>query len=96
LAVRYKLQIRPEDREYLHRVDVLTREGRIRLFVGLNAVAEVSDEFRTDPLIRPDPDAPYFLYSYLFQDGDRVRALTLAVDDSAALYGVLLQAAQPM
>ena len=87
--MRYKLDIRPREKEYLRLVDVLTREGRNRLFAGLNGVAEVSDAFRADPLNRPNADSPFFFYTYLFQDGDRVRCLTLAVDDSAAVYGVL-------
>jgi hypothetical protein len=34
-------------------------------------------------------DGPVFFFRFMFEDAGRLRTLTLAVDDSAASYGVL-------
>jgi hypothetical protein len=49
-------------------------------------MAEISESFRADPLNRDDP---VFFFRFMFEDAGRLRTLTLAVDDSAANYGVL-------
>jgi hypothetical protein len=83
--VRYQINRRPGVADYLRSLS-LTREGRIRLYMGLNEMAEISDSFRADPLNRDDP---VFFFRFMFEDAGRLRTLTLAVDDSAAPYGVL-------
>ncbi|HBI45857.1 MAG TPA: hypothetical protein DDY78_23835 [Planctomycetales bacterium] len=83
--MRYQINRRPGVADYLRNLS-LTREGRIRLYVGLNEMAEFSDSFRADPLNR---DGPVFFFRFMFEDAGRLRTLSLAVDDSAASYGVL-------
>ena len=83
--MRYQIDRRPEVTEYLLNLS-LTRQGRIRLYMGLNDMAEISDSYRTDPLNR---DGAVFFFRFMFEDAGRLRTLTLTVDDSAASYGVL-------
>ena len=84
--MRYQFNRRPGVEDYLRSLS-LTREGRIRLYIGLNAMAEISDAYRADPLNR---DGGVFFFRFMFEDAGRLRTLTVAVDDSAAIYGVLV------
>lgn len=83
--MRYKIERRPKVTDYLRDLS-LTREGRIKLYLGINAMAEISDAYRTDPSNRQEAD---FIFRFMFEDAGRLRTLTLVVDDSAAPYGVL-------
>jgi hypothetical protein len=67
----------------------MTREGRIKLAVGIRALSDVSEQFRADPDNRLGPDSRYLRLQYSFPDGGRVHMLTLVADDSAAAYGIL-------
>jgi hypothetical protein len=87
--VRYKLDVRPAVRAYLHDIQGLSRRGRIAMYSALNDAAEVSDAFRTDPNNRLEGDPSCFLFEMLFRDGRRIHRLLLRVNDSAAEYGVL-------
>jgi hypothetical protein len=88
--VRYHLEIKPEVREYLSHLPLLSREGRIKLAVGMIALSDVPDQFRADSGNRLGPGSRYFRLQYTFTDNDKVRILTLIADDSAAAYGVLV------
>jgi hypothetical protein len=81
--------MRPKVRQYLSQLPLMTREGRIKLAVGIRALSDVSDQFRGDPDNRLGPDSRYLRLQYTFTDNDKVRMLTLIADDSAAAYGVL-------
>lgn len=87
--MRYRLEYRESVRDYLRSLP-LTREGRVKLNTALiQMVAEVEDSFRSDPANRPDPASPFYHFTYLFTDGDRLWKLFVVVDDSTAVYGVL-------
>jgi hypothetical protein len=62
--VRYQIEPRPGVADYLRSLS-LTRQGRIRLYAGLNEMAETSDSFRADPLNRDDP---VFFFRFMFED----------------------------
>ena len=88
--MRYHLEIKPKVQEYLSHVPLLTREGRIKLAIGMNALSDVPDPFRADPGNRLGPSSRYLRLQYTFTDNDKVRMLTLVADDSASAYGVLV------
>jgi hypothetical protein len=86
--VRYTLNFRPGVQSYLRGIP-LTRQGRIRLYSGINDAATISDAFRADSANRVGPGSPFLLWRCVFADAGRLRLLTLGLDDSAAAFGVL-------
>jgi hypothetical protein len=87
--VRYKLNVHPAVRDYFRDFPGLTRKGRLRLYAAINDTAELSDAFRADPANRLAPGSPHLKLHHLFLDGNRIRGLTLVIDDSSAVYGIL-------
>jgi hypothetical protein len=87
--VRYKLNVDPAVRDYFRDFLGLSRKGRLRLYAAVNDTAELSDAFRADATNRLASGSPHLILHHLFLDGNRIRGLTLVVDDSSAAYGVL-------
>jgi hypothetical protein len=86
--MRYRLEFSSAASAYLDGMP-LTREGRLKIYVEINLTfASTADDLRFRAK-RPMPDSPVFLQAILFEDDGRLRTLSVAVDDSAARYGVL-------
>ena|SRR5581483_3798649 len=71
----------------------LSREGRVRLFTGLNVnLGQYGDSYRSTPSRRLRSDSPYFWYEFMLLDehGDGlIHYFRFVVSDAAAPYGVL-------
>lgn len=88
----YAINVSAKQEEYILQLP-LSDEGKnlIRKYIQ-SVIANVSDEYRTDPARRPKPDAPFFQMRLAFQDlwGDlKYHVVDFVANDAAAKFGVL-------
>ena len=81
------------ERAYLDGLSLsLEAKERIALLIE-QFIANLSDEFRQDPLNRPGPDPRYLLVRHILWDregDDRFHTVDFYINDDSAAYGVLL------
>jgi hypothetical protein len=91
--VPFDIHIPDSERAYLDGLS-LSPEAKERINLHLEQfLANLSDEFRHDPLNRPGPDPRYLLIRHIILDreGDgRFHTIDFYIDDSSAACGVLL------
>ena len=86
----YTVRLSEPVRAYLRALDGLSREGRLKLLVGiLGMLRDQGDVLRSDPSRRLATGSPYFRFDYVFSDAGRLWRADCVADDSAAAYGLL-------
>ncbi len=91
----YSLDEEPSVRDYLHHVEGLSRESRIKLFTAYGrGLRDFGDIYRGQPHRRLKPGSRFFQVAYVIQAEDehgraRTFRFRFIVDDSGAKFGVM-------
>jgi hypothetical protein len=84
----YSVQTMPLVRDYLRSLPGLSREARLRLFVGyFDLVANHADEHLAQSPLTPGSSC--FRFDYHLLDGETAHSFVFVVEAAAARYGVM-------